>query len=155
MSGGTRYRRLLTWLAWWVLMMGLWVAVDDSFQSDELLAGAGAAALAALAAQLVMHQARIRLRIRPRWLPRAALLPWEVARDTAIVFGALARLLLLREQPDSEFEEVPVRHGDDSPIGWTRRVLLIGARSLAPNMFVLGMDPDRDVMVVHRLVSRS
>lgn len=155
MSGGTRYRRLLTWLAWWVLMMGLWVAVDDSFQFDELLAGAGAAALAALAAELVMHKARIRLRIRPRWLLQAARLPWEVARDTGIVFGALARLLLLREQPDSEFEEVPVRHGDDSPLGWTRRVLLIGARSLAPNMFVLGMDPDRDVMVVHRLVSRS
>ena len=32
-------------------------------------------------------------------------------------------------------------------------MLLIGGRSLAPNTFVLGIDPERDVMVVHELVS--
>ena len=31
-------------------------------------------------------------------------------------------------------------------------MLLVGASSLAPNTFVLGLDEDRDVMVVHRLV---
>jgi hypothetical protein len=31
-------------------------------------------------------------------------------------------------------------------------VLLIGGRSVAPNSFALGMDEDRDVMVVHELV---
>jgi hypothetical protein len=48
--------------------MSLWVAVDDSFAPDELLAGAGAAALAALAAAVVSRQARIRYRIRAAWL---------------------------------------------------------------------------------------
>jgi multisubunit Na+/H+ antiporter MnhE subunit len=135
-------------------MMGLWVAVDDSFQFDELLAGVGAAALAALAAELVTHQAEVRLRLRPRWLLAALRLPWQVARDTGVVFGALARLLLRRERPDSEFVEIPVRYGDDTPLGQTRRVLLIGARTLAPNIFVLGMDPERNTMIVHRLVTR-
>ena len=135
-------------------MMGLWVAVDDSFQFDEVLAGAGAAALAALAAELVTHQAGVRLRVRPRWLLAALRLPWQVARDTGVVFGALARLLLRRERPGSEFAEIPVRYGDDTPLGQTRRVLLIGAHSLAPNMFVLGMDPERGTMTVHRLVTR-
>jgi multisubunit Na+/H+ antiporter MnhE subunit len=135
-------------------MMGFWVAIDDSVQFDELLAGAAAAALAALAAELVTHQAEVRLRLRPRWLLGALRLPWEVARDTGVVFGALARLLLRRERPDSEFVEIPVRYGDDTPLGQTRRVLLTGARSLAPNAFVLGMDPERDTMVVHRLVTR-
>jgi hypothetical protein len=36
----------------------------------------------------------------------------------------------------------------------TRRVLLIGAKSLAPNEFVLGMDSADNVMLVHRLVDR-
>lgn len=40
-------RRVRAWLAWWAAMMALWVIVDDSLQPDELLAGAGAAALAA------------------------------------------------------------------------------------------------------------
>lgn len=69
------------------------------------------------------------------------------------MFGALARLLLHGEQPDSEFAEIGERYGGETPLDQTRRVLLIGSRSLAPNMFVLGMDPQTDVMVVHRLVS--
>jgi hypothetical protein len=32
--------------------------------------------------------------------------------------------------------------------------LLTGARSLAPNEFVVGIDAERDVMVTHQLVTR-
>lgn len=148
-----RRQRVLSWLTWWVLMMSLWVAVDDSLESDELLAGAGAAALAALAAEVVTYQAAVRFRMRPRWLLPALRLPAEVARDTCTVFAALARMLLRRRPPDSEFAELPFAYGDGTALGQTRRALVTGARSLAPNMFVLGLDPERDVMVVHRLVS--
>ena len=37
----------------------------------------------------------------------------------------------------------------------TRRTLLVGGTSVAPNTFVLGIDPERDVMVVHRLVAAA
>ena len=52
--------RVGAWLAWWVLLMALWVMLDDSLATDELLAGAGAAALAATVAELAMHQAETR-----------------------------------------------------------------------------------------------
>lgn len=145
--------RILSWLIWWVLMMSLWVAIDDSFEPDELLAGAGAAALAAAAAEVITYQAALRLRMRPRWLIPALRLPGQVARDTWVVFAALARMLARGQPPDSEFAELPVAYGDATALGQTRRMLLTGAQSLAPNMFVLGLDPERDVMVVHRLVS--
>jgi multisubunit Na+/H+ antiporter MnhE subunit len=145
--------RAATWLAWWVLLMSLWVAVDDSLQSDELLAGAGASAIAALAAEIASHQAATRLEIRAGWLARAFRLPGEVAHDTRTVFAALARTLATRRPPRGGFRELPVRYGDDTPLGVTRRVLLTGAYSLAPNKFVLGMDEERDVMVVHELVT--
>ena len=144
--------RAATWLAWWVLLMSLWVAVDDSLQFDELLAGAGAAALAAFAAEIASHQAATRLKFRAAWVVRAVRLPGEVAHDTYTVFAALARGLATRELPRGAFRELPVSYGDDTPLGVTRRVLLIGADSLAPNKFVLGIDPERDVMVVHQLV---
>jgi len=148
-----RSHRVATWLTWWVLLMSLWVAVDDSFESDELVAGAAAAALAALLAELVTHQAVLRFQIRAAWLPRALSLPGEVAHDTWTVFAVLARTLLRREPPPrGRFAELPVRYGDDTPLGVTRRVLLTGARSLTPNGFVLGIDRERDVMVVHQLV---
>jgi multisubunit Na+/H+ antiporter MnhE subunit len=144
--------RVATWLAWWVVLMSLWVAVDDSLQFDELLAGAGAAALAALAAEVAGHQAAARLAIKPIWLVRAIRLPGRVAQDTVTVFAALARTLVTRRPPEGAFRELPLRYGDDSALGVTRRVLITGAESLAPNTFVLGIDAERDVMVVHELV---
>jgi multisubunit Na+/H+ antiporter MnhE subunit len=132
--------------------MGFWVSVDDSIGLAELLVGAGAAALGAFVAELAGYQAATQFRMRIEWVVPALRLPWQVLRDTVIVFGALCKRLARGEQPASGFRELPVRPGDDSPEGVTRRVLLVGANSLAPNTFVLGIDRDRDVMVVHQLV---
>ena len=150
---GLRPRRVGTWLTWWVLMMSLWVAVDDSLESDELLVGAGVAAFAAVAAELVTHQAEVRLRMKAAWLFRALELPGQVVQQTFLVFAALARAVFTQAPPPrGRFRELPVRYGDDTPLGVTRRFLLTGARSLAPNEFVLGIDPERDVMITHQLV---
>jgi multisubunit Na+/H+ antiporter MnhE subunit len=132
--------------------MSFWVILDDSIALDELLAGAGAAALAATLAELIGHQAATRFRMRAEWMAPALGLPGQVVRDAVIVFAALWRLLAHGEQPPSGFREIPARFGDDSDEGVTRRVLLVGGRSLAPNTFVLGIDRERNVMVVHQLV---
>jgi multisubunit Na+/H+ antiporter MnhE subunit len=145
-------RRIRSWLAWWVVLMGFWVAVDDSIGLAELGAGAGAAALGAFVAEVAGHQAATRFSVRPEWLLPAVKLPVQVARDTVIVFGALWNRLVHGEQPASGFRELPARFGNDTNESVTRRVLLVGANSLAPNTFVLGIDEDRDVMVVHQLV---
>ncbi len=148
-------RRVGSWLVWWVLMMSFWVMIDDSVNTDELLAGAGAAALAALLAELITYQAATRFRMRIEWLVPALSLPGQVVRDTVTVYAALWRRLVRGEQPPSAFLEVPVRFGDDTPEGVTRRTLLVGGTSVAPNTFVLGIDRERDVMVVHRLVAEG
>lgn len=144
--------RARAWLAWWVLLMGFWVAVDDSIGLAEVGAGAGAAALGAFVVELAGHQAATRLRPRPEWLAQAVKLPGQVARDTVVVFGALWKRLVTGEQPASGFREIPIRFGGPGTQDVTRRVLLVGGNSLAPNTFVLGIDEDRDVMVVHQLV---
>jgi multisubunit Na+/H+ antiporter MnhE subunit len=148
-------RRVGSWLVWWVLMMSFWVMIDDSISTDELLAGAGAAALAAFLAEMVTYQAAARFRMRIDWLVPALRLPGQVVADTVTVYAALWRRLVRGERPPSAFRELPARFGDDTPEGITRRVLLIGGHSLAPNTFVLGMDKDLDVMVVHELVRRE
>ena len=152
---GRKPGALTTWLTWWVLLTSLWVAVDDSVAPDELLAGAAAAALAAVAATLASRQARMRYRIKAAWLPRALALPGQVASDTIAVFAVLAKSVATKAPPPrGAFREVPVRYGDDTPLGVTRRVLLTGARSLTPNAFVVDIDKERDVMLVHELVAR-
>jgi len=145
-------RRAGAWLAWWVLLMSFWVILDDSIATDELLAGAGAAALAAFVAEQATHQAAARVRIRVRWLARVIELPGQVAGDTVIVFGALWRRLAHGEEPPSGFRRLPVSYGDDTAEGRTRRALLIGGKSIAPNSIAAGIDKETDTMVIHQLV---
>jgi hypothetical protein len=145
-------RRAGVWLIWWVLMMSFWVIQNDSLQTDELLAGAGAAALAAALAELAGYQAATRLRMRINWLQPALRLPAHLVRDTGVVFAALWRQLVHGQAPRSGFREEHVRFGGDSLEDKTRRALLVGGKSVAPNTFVLGLDGERDVMVLHHLV---
>jgi hypothetical protein len=107
-------------------MMSFWVMLDDSINTDELLAGAGAAALAAFFAELVSYQTATRFRMRIEWLVPAFSLPGQVVRDTVIVYHALWRRVAHGEQPPSAFLELPARFGDDRPEGLTRRTLLVG-----------------------------
>jgi multisubunit Na+/H+ antiporter MnhE subunit len=144
--------RAAAWLAWWVALLIFWVVVDDSFRSDELLAGAGAAALGAVLTELAGHQAGIRFRFRMAWILPALRLPGQVVRDTGIVFGALWRRLANGQEPSSGFLAIPVRYGGDGDADVTRRVLLVAAQSVAPNTFALGLDKERDHMVIHQLV---
>jgi hypothetical protein len=90
--------------------------------------------------------------MRIDWLVPALRLPGQVVQDMVTVYAALWRRLAHGERPPSAFAEIPARFGDDSPEGVTRRVLLIGGHSVAPNTFVLGIDKDTDLMVVHKLV---
>jgi multisubunit Na+/H+ antiporter MnhE subunit len=148
-------RRAGAWLAWWVLLMSFWVALDDSVATDELLAGAGAAALAAFLAELVTYQAAARMRVRAGWLARVLGLPGRVAGDTVIVFAALWRRLAHGEEPPSGFRRRPVGYGDDTAEGRVRRTLLIGAASLAPNSIAVGLDREAGTMVIHQLVANE
>jgi len=145
-------RRAAAWLVWSVLLMSFWVILDNSILPDELLAGAGAAALGACLAELAFHQAATRFRMRIEWVVPALRLPGQVARDTVIVFTALWRRLARGEEPASGFRAVPARYGSNTAEGETRRVLLIGGRSVAPNSFALGIDADHDMMIIHQLV---
>jgi multisubunit Na+/H+ antiporter MnhE subunit len=145
-------RRIGAWLVWWVLLMSFWVILDNSIEPDELLAGAGAAALGAFLAEFASYQAATRFRMRIEWVVPALSLPGQVASDMIIVFAALWRRLVRGQEPPSGFRQVPVRYGSDTAEGETRRVLLIGGKSVAPNSFVLGLDADHDVMIIHQLV---
>jgi multisubunit Na+/H+ antiporter MnhE subunit len=145
-------RRIGSWLIWWTLLMALWVLLDDSIALAELLAGAGAAALGASLAELVQHQAATQLRMRIKWLVPALGLPLQVGRDTILVLRVLWDRLVHGRDPVSGFREVPTSWGDETPEGVSRRVLLVGGRSVSPNTFVLGIDQEREVMVLHQLV---
>ena len=72
-------RRSVSWLGWWVVLMAIWVAVDDSIGRDELVAGALAAAASATLVEVASYQAGVRYRIKIGWQPRHSEQP-EIGR---------------------------------------------------------------------------
>ncbi|HEX9065135.1 MAG TPA: hypothetical protein VF843_08500 [Streptosporangiaceae bacterium] len=149
---GRAGRRLGTWLGWWIVLMAIWVILDDSVAVDELIAGALAAAVSAALTEVASHQAGVGYRIRLRWLTAAARLPAQVGRETAMVFAALGRRIATGQEPAGGFVAESVRPGPGAELGRTRRALLVGAQSLSPNKFVLGIDPERGELLAHKLV---
>jgi len=147
-----RARRVGSFLVWWVLLMAFWVWIDDSVALAELLVGAGVAVMGALLAEVVQCQAGTHVRIRFEWLAEGLKLPKEVVRDLGVVLGALWSQVVKGEGPRSGFVALPVRPGTDTTEDATRRALITASRSVAPNTLVLGIDRERNVMIVHHLV---
>jgi hypothetical protein len=90
--------------------------------------------------------------MRVRWLVPALTLPGQVVHDMALLFAALWRQLVHGMDPPSGFRAQAVRYGASGPGDKTRRALLLGGRSVAPNTYALGLDAERGVLVVHQLV---
>ena len=96
--------------------MALWVIVDDSIGLDELLAGAGAAAVGSICVAVDAHQAAIRPAFQPSWLAPALNLPARVARETVVVFAALIKRLATGAEPRSGFVAEAVCEQPDQPV---------------------------------------
>ncbi|MGI8493035.1 MAG: monovalent cation/H+ antiporter complex subunit F, partial [Acidimicrobiales bacterium] len=125
------------------------LALDYTLAVPELLAGALAAGLGATTAVV----ARARLRISWRWLrlawrPAAQMLP-----DTVMLIVALWRRLVRRREVTGSLRVLRFDAGGDGPTDAARRGLAEAAGSLAPNTYVVGVDRDADVIVVHQLVA--
>jgi multisubunit Na+/H+ antiporter MnhE subunit len=140
-------RRLWAWLSWWVLLAAIWLLLVDTVKLPELLAGAGAALVATGVTELIEEEGRRGLRPRLRWVRR---LPVALARlplDSAVVTRAL-----FGGRPSGSFRVIRFRGGGDDPESTARRVVAKGLDSLGPNSYVVGIDEDRDLMLVHQLV---
>jgi multisubunit Na+/H+ antiporter MnhE subunit len=152
-GGGGAPGAVAAWVAWFAALWALWVVLANQTTTPELVAGAVAAVVGATAAMVVRGQRPVLGRPRAAWVlalwrPVAA-----IPRDLALLAGALAAAGRGRP-PAGELAAVPFSVADD-PRGAARRVLAVAAGSLSPNTIVLGLDADRDELVVHRLVARG
>jgi multisubunit Na+/H+ antiporter MnhE subunit len=141
--------RLAPWLLRWAVLMALWLALVDNAKLAELVTGAIGAAIAATAAALAEHATVTRPRLRPAqlrhlWRPFA-----RIPIETLLVGRAL--LARLRGGGHGRLRAVQFRdRGGRDAAG--RHVLAESLGSLAPNRYVIGVDPDDGYMLVHELV---
>ena len=138
--------------AWWIALAALWLLLVDNVKFPELMTGAAAALIGAVAAEVVHSQSLVRIRVKPSWLRYAWRPLVTVFPDTARVLLALLRQLVRRRPVRGEFRAVPFRPGrPDGAHDMTRRAVAKGAGSFAPNTYVVGVDDESEVMLVHQL----
>jgi hypothetical protein len=130
----------LVWLLRLAALVALWLALTDSRNVQELMLGLGVVALAAAAASVVE---------RPR--PSETLARLAVpARLGLRRCAAPVRALAARRTIHGRFRAVPYRPGR-ARRGVGGRILTESLGSLQANRYVVGVDEDRQLVVVHEL----
>jgi multisubunit Na+/H+ antiporter MnhE subunit len=145
-------RRALGWTCWWAVLAGFWLLLTDTTKTSELVAGAVAAALAVGSAELVEREGLVVWRPRLRWLPGLWRPPVSIVRDTGRLAVALWRRLVHRRPVQGRLRAVRFTRTGDGPEDTAARVLVKAAGSAAPNTFVVGVDSEHEVLLVHQLV---
>ena len=130
----------------------LYVLFAGEVSVAEAIAGAPVVIIATLYALAWQRCGTVDLRMPARWagvLARAylAVLPdlWRVGRG-------LAQAVRRPVEMQGVIKHVPFRVGGSGADDSGRRAVVVSAVSLAPNGFVVGMDHDRDELIVHQLV---
>jgi multisubunit Na+/H+ antiporter MnhE subunit len=140
-------------LGWWIALFVVWLLLVDSLARPEVAAGPAAALLAAVAALAVRAQTGVRFRLRRGWFRQLGGVPWSVLRDSGILAVALWRRLVRGEHPRSLLRLVPIQAAGDEPEAAAWRAFATIVTSIAPNTYVIGIDRERGVALVHQLVA--
>ena len=148
-------RRAAVWLTGWLLSGALYLLLIDTVDLPELYAGAVVATLAATGFGLAREQYLAAETFHGAWLRRAwrpvALVPGDVLRVTSV---ALAQLRHPRQQ-HGRFVSARFREGEDEAHQIGRRALAESLGSFAPNTIVIGVDPDRELLLGHQLRQKA
>jgi hypothetical protein len=148
-------RRALVWLAGWLLAAGLYLLLIDTTDLPELIVGAGIATLAATAFGLAREQYLAAETVRLAWLGRIYRPLAQTPPDiVALVVAAITQLRHPR-RTHGVFRTVPFACGDDQAREIGRRALAESLGSFAPNTIIIGIDPERELLLGHQLCRRG
>ena len=142
----------MRWVAWFIALGALWLVLDDNVATPELITGAVAALVGTVAAAVVHRQHLVAFRPRPSmlrkgWRPLVRLFP-----DTAIVLAVLFKRVVLRRPARSGFRAIAFRAGRENGAEDTaRRALAKAGGSFTPNSYVVGIEDESDLLLVHQL----
>lgn len=144
-------RAVLAWAAVAAASFALWMALADTREAPQVIAGLAVAAIAATGSELVRRQRLARLRLHGRWLSGAWRPPASVPRDLWRLTAALFRAARTGAPAGGRLRALPFRAADD-PEGRGREALAELAGSFSPNTYVIGLDRRAGVLLVHQLV---
>lgn len=148
----TVVRHVGVWLLTWAALFWLWMLLVGEWNRMELVAAAVCATLAATTAEIVRVASGMRFRIPLGLVPSLAPALGMVFVDFGIVTAVLFRSLVRREIHRGRFVARDFAGGGDDPRSFGRRAWTTLVASYSPNAYVIDIDPERDVVLLHDLV---
>jgi multisubunit Na+/H+ antiporter MnhE subunit len=136
-----RRREFIEAACWGAVLFVLYLAIISTISITELVVGV-ATAVAGGGVAVLTRRSLLAADNDERYRPRAGWLRWLVPMPVQILTGAV-RLL----RPRGEFAEVRLPE-DRRPAA--RRGFSVLALSVAPDAYVVDVDPDRNVLLLHR-----
>ncbi len=133
----------------YLFLVGLWMLFVSVTKPREMVAGLVAALIAAVADATIKSTEYAKFKPRVEWLPLIFWEAWYALHGTWAVLWALLRRIAGKKTGD-RFVSVPMNAGGDDAESWARRALMIAYLTMAPDSIVLGIDLDRQCMLVHQ-----
>lgn len=137
------------------LAAAFYLLLIDTVSAPELYAGLGGALLAAIAFELSREQGLAEASFAPAWLVRAGRVLRRLAPQIGLVTREAFAQLLAPRAARGRFRAIPFGTGGEQPRDVGRRALAEALGSLTPNTIVIGIDPDRRLLLVHQLDVRG
>jgi multisubunit Na+/H+ antiporter MnhE subunit len=143
-------KHVATWLGWWIGLFWVWLLLAGVWNTEELVAAAAAATLAASVAELARTRTAPGARLPLRALADIPELLVMIVVDFALVVWALLVSVARREMVRGGFTTRELRRRADASTSGTRAWVALAA-SYSPNAYVVDVGADATV-VVHDLV---
>jgi hypothetical protein len=141
-------KHVVAWVGWWIALFWLWMLLAGDWNHIEWIAAACAATVAATLGEIARARAGVAPRLPLRWIARAGTVPHQIAVDFGIITLALGRSLLRRRIVRGEFRAHPFPAGEGQGV----RAWATWAAQLSPNAYVVEIDAERELVLVHDLV---
>jgi hypothetical protein len=130
---------------------GFYLLLIDTTSLPELYVLAGVALACAIGLSLGREQGFVEARFMPWWLVRSWRLVYRIPADVVIVCAEALRQALHPQAVRGVFRASAFRAVAEEPKPTGRRAVAETVGSVAPNTIVVGVDPDRGLLLVHQL----
>ena len=146
-------RRLVSLVVWWALLVCLWTLYVGTTTWIEVVAGLGAAAIAAVGAEVLRSQGLLEFTIERRLLARAWKVPVQLVFEFALLTWILVRSLARGKRVEGELLWVPFDVGTGTAGRWGRAWETV-LTTMTPNAIVVDVDTSERRMLLHTLAPR-
>jgi len=129
-----------------------WLVLTGSYKLPELIAGLAAALLCTLLVEISGISGLLRFKIKRTWLHPVFQLPGQVIRDCWLLGLHLLRSIRRPSAAGGKFRAVPFQNGGSGLYGVTRRAFVTAVTSFSPNSYVIGIDEDENLLLLHEII---